>query len=362
MLLLSRKAVNYVHMKGVLDFALGAYLDQTIGLNIELTPCADAKVPLFLRGRYDLAEGNLYNRAHVFFAPKSDFTDWTPSVIQSDQGQLASIFNRVPVFVAPRIQANQRQRLIQKHIPFIVPGTQLYLPDLLIDLREHFAGQRAKPVELLSPSAQGIFLMALEQRLGKFENAQTIARQVKYTAMTVGRSMDELESVRLARVMRTGKIKSLSFGTEGGGVNWRDLWERALPHLRSPVRRTFPLYDYPPTLLAQAHLGGLNALAHYSSLNESGKMVWVIGPEWYRSNAVALEQAEAPGPDWGEEILEIWTYDPGLAFNVPGSWIRDPLPKRGGIVDRLSLFLALRNNTDERVEQALSHMIEEIPW
>ena len=352
----------FLAMKGVLDFALGAYLDQTTGLKVELIPCVASSVPFFLRGRYDLAEGSLHGRDHVFFAPKPDFTDWTPSSIQSDREQLAGIFHRVPIFVAQRVQSNQRQRLIQMRIPFIVPGTQMYLPELLIDLREHFAGQRAKPVETLSPSAQAIFLTALEQRLERFENAHAITKLVKYTAMTVGRSMDELEAVGLARVVRLGKIKSLHFGVETEAVSWRRLWDRALPHLRSPVRRSFPLYEYPPALLAQAHIGGLNALAQYSSLNEPNKKVWAIGPEWYRGNAVALEGAEAPGPDWGNETLEIWSYDPGLSFNEASSWIRGRHPERGGLVDRLSLFLALRNATDERVEQALEHMIEEIKW
>ncbi len=349
-------------MKGVLDFALGAYLDQTTGLNVGLTPCVTSSVPFFLRGRYDLAEGSLHGRAHVFFAPKQDFTDWTPSTIQSDREQLASIFHREPIFVAQRVQSNQRQRLIQMRIPFIVPGTQMYLPELLIDLREHFSGQRARPIEKLSPSAQAIFLAALEQRLERFENAHAMSKLVKYTAMTVGRSMDELEALGLARVVRRGKIKSLHFGVETEAVDWRGLWERAIRHLRSPVRRSFPLYECPPALLAQAHIGGLNALAQYSSLNEPNKKVWAVGSEWYQDNAVALEGAEAPGSDWGNEILEIWSYDPGLFFNQASSWIRGQHPERGGLVDRLSLFLALRNADDERVEQALGHMIEEIKW
>ena len=349
-------------MRPILEKNLTAYLDRTTGLKVDLAPSPLAKVPFFLRGRYDLAEGDFHGRQHLFFSPRRDFLDWTPSVIQADRGQLDRIFHLPPIFVAERLQPNQRHRLIRLRIPFIVPGTQMYLPDLMIDLREHFASQRARPIETLSPSAQHLFLMALEQRMDRFGDARTLAEKVKYSAMTVGRAMDELEEVGLARVVRNGKTKSLIFGLENEAVDWRSLWERGLPHLRSPVRRSFPLYECPPDLLAPAQLGGISALAHYSMLSEPKTEVWVVGSEWYRKNGVAFENAEAPGPDWGKETLEIWGYDPGLSGSGNESWIRGSHAGRGGIVDRLSLYLALRDSKDERVEQALEQMINDIPW
>lgn len=238
----------------------------------------------------------------------------------------------------------------------------MYLPELLIDLREHFARERSKPVETLSPSAQHLLLMAFEQRQARFETAQEVAETVNYSPMTVGRAMEELAAIGLARIIRKGRTKSLAFEAQKEAVEWRSLWQRALPHLRSPVRRTFPLYDCPPDLLAAAKLGGLTALAHYSMLNEPKTRVWAISPEWYQNNAVALENAEAPGTDWGHESLEIWSYDPNLSATQENSWIRGSKSAKNEIVDRLSLYLSLRGTEDERIEQALEQMIEEIPW
>jgi hypothetical protein len=355
-------AVTIREMNALLTRELCAYLEQTAGLNIELVPSDQRRLPFFLRGRYDLAQTTLYGQAYVFFAPKPDFDEWTPSTIQSDRRQLKDSLGRLPVFVAKGVDANQRHRLIQLRIPFIVPGRQMYLPDLLIDLREHFAAQRSKPVRYLSPSAQVIFLIALEQRIGGFESALQMADRANYTAMTVGRAMDELEAVGLASIIRNGKNKALSFSSANEKIDWRALWDKALPHLRTPVRRSFPLYTYRPALLEKAHLGGLSALARYSTLNEPSKTVWAISADYYRNNTVELEGAQAAGIDWGKETLEIWTYDPGLSAEGRSSWIRDPESQRGGVVDRLSLFLALREETDERVQQALERMIEEIKW
>jgi hypothetical protein len=47
--------------------------------------------------------------------------------------------------------------------------------------------------------------------------------------------------------------------------------------------------------------------------------------------------------------IEMWSYTP--------SSYRQP-----GVVDPLSLYLSLRQPTDERVEQALDHMMESLPW
>jgi len=238
----------------------------------------------------------------------------------------------------------------------------MYLPELLVDLREHFARERSKPVETLSPSAQHLFLMAVEQRQVCFQTAQDAAETVKYSPMTVGRAMEELAAIGLAHIVRKGRTKSLAFEAKDEAIKWRSLWERALPHMRSPVRRTFPVYNCPPELLASAKLGGLTALAHYSMLNEPQTKIWAISPEWYQNHAVALENAEAPGADWSHETLEIWSYDPGLSATQENSWIRGSKSVKNGIVDRLSLYLSLRGNEDERIEQALEQMIEEISW
>ena len=354
--------VTFTPLKALFEKHLVEYLDRVTGLKITFSPCSLSKLPFFLRGRYDLTAGEFFGQKLLFFSPRSDFDDWTPSVIQNDRRQLEEISHLSPVFVNDRIPSNQRDRFIRLRLPFIVPGTQLYLPDLLMDLREHFVGERSSPGEKLSPSAQHLFLMAAEQRAGRFDNAQALAQKINYSAMTVGRAMDELEVAGLARIARSGKTKALIFGTENEPVQWRTLWERALPLLRSPARRAFPLYECPSYLTAPARLGGISALARYSMLSDPKIETWVVGSEWYRGNAVAFEGAEAPGPDWGNESLEIWSYDPGLSGTSESSWIRGEYATRGGIVDRLSLYLALRGSNDERVEQALEKMIGDITW
>ena len=56
-----------------------------------------------------------------------------------------------------------------------------------------------------------------------------------------------------------------------------------------------------------------------------------------------------PGPEEAHAQMECWHYDPRLLSDGP-------------TVDRLSLFLSLREAADERVAQALHALLESLPW
>jgi hypothetical protein len=47
--------------------------------------------------------------------------------------------------------------------------------------------------------------------------------------------------------------------------------------------------------------------------------------------------------------VEVWDYDPGLFFN-------------NGHVDLLSLYASLKEETDERIEQALEEVLQGESW
>lgn len=97
---------------------------------------------------------------------------------------------------------------------------------------------------------------------------------------------------------------------------------------------------------------GLTALARYSMIAEPRQDVYALGQnEWNhiskKRDIVVLDQ---PDPEAIE--VEIWAYQPDLLANYG----------RGGTVDPLSLYLCLRENSDERVEQALEELLGETQW
>jgi hypothetical protein len=73
----------------------------------------------------------------------------------------------------------------------------------------------------------------------------------------------------------------------------------------------------------------------------------VAGADWNRLvREHGLRDVE-PGDD-GEDV-QTWTYDPAALADR-------------NVVDRLSLYLSVRDHSDERVAQAAEQLLESLPW
>ena len=155
----------------------------------------------------------------------------TPSDIAKHVVLVRGDGDAIVVFVTPALSPHNRARLIQRRVPFVVPGNQLYIPDLAIDLREHFRARRRQRVGILSPAAQAVLFHRLLRIDEDATTPSPIAIALHYSAMSIGRAFDELVGTGLAETERHGKKRHLRFNTEG-----RQLFDDARDLLRSPVR------------------------------------------------------------------------------------------------------------------------------
>jgi hypothetical protein len=71
--------------------------------------------------------------------------------------------------------------------------------------------------------------------------------------------------------------------------------------------------------------------------------------ETYKLNLEKGLFHRCPEPWEAHVQLEAWSYNPLLLGNVAG-------------VDPLSLFLSLRDSSDERIQQQLEILIQELKW
>ncbi len=245
------------------------------------------------------------------------------------------------VYVASGIDSARRKQLIDQRVAFVVPGNQVYLPMLGIDLREHFRNVRGAP-ERLSPATQAAFLYALQCRERDTFSPQEMAAALGYSNMTLSRVFDELESAGLGRHYSAGRRRLMELAGSR-----RDLWEKARPLLRSPVLRRVAVAASRKDL--GAHTAGLTALAAYTNLSgPSTPVVAVSSGAWpalrARFPVVGADAVERHGVE-----VEVWAYPPGAVADGP-------------VVDRLSLFLSLNGTSDERVESALDELLEGMKW
>ena len=94
---------------------------------------------------------------------------------------------------------------------------------------------------------------------------------------------------------------------------------------------------------------GLSALAHYSMLAEPENSSIALSREVWKSLQKKATVRRTLADEPGALTVEVWNYTPTLFA-------------QDGWVDRLSLYLSLKDTEDERVQDALDQMLEELPW
>jgi len=317
------------------------YLLDTLGITVTLSkPTNPEPLPFFLHDIYDLFQVRLLNEDFIVLVSRDD-RELTPATIHKHIDIVSQQLKMKAVFVQSTISSFNRKRLIEYKVPFVIPGNQMYLPDLGLDLREYFIKKRSKTV-ILGPSTQAVILFALTKIMTAPVTPTQLAEELGYSRMTMTRSLDEIESLGLAEVSVTGRKRLVSFDK-----NHRNLWEKALSHLRSPVKENVwlkaPIDELP---VCQA---GLTALAYYSMLTPPRKQVYAASAKDWKAIKRKYSLEIISYPDEAGCELEIWSYSPGLFAN-------------GKTVDPFSLYMSLRDIKDERVESAMEEMMEGIEW
>lgn len=316
-----------------------AYLAAVLGTDpMPLPGDASANLPNLLANFYNLALVDLLGQ-HCLLLVERTAQSVTPAVVRKHTELVARHRPDLCIFVPKAIDAPTRARLIEQRVPFIAPGNQLYLPDLGIDLREHFRRLRQHR-ESLSPAAQAAMLAYLLGLAPARITPQDLASQRGYSAMTMTRVADELDQAGLVESERVGRNRWLTFRADRKAA-----WVQALALLESPVQSRVWVKGAGVLQLPQA---GLTALAAVTDLAAPAVPCLAVGPAAWRdlkkSDAVRVVHE-----DEAEVQLEIWHYDP-----VP--------LMTSGDVDPLSLYLSLRTVDDDRVSMALDQLLDGLQW
>ena len=330
------------------------YIDETLGANAKVDPIQKndlGNLPMYITQAYKLYNMELFNRALVMVELKNEDE---LSLLQIDKHLqlLKNAFNKMIVLVLQNLQAYNRKRLIERGINFIVPGKQMYLPELLIDLRESFNQPRAKQkTDKLLPSAQFLLLYHILNRNNnwKMENNsfKEIAQKLNYTPMAITNAVDDLKQHDIVDVFGE-KEKYIKFKFEG-----KDLWRRAEEQniLTSPVLKTVYVDDL--TGNVSILRTNASALPEYTSLNPSKQNYYAIEKSAFyflqKNNGLINANNRE-----GKYAIEVWKYNPKTLV--------EDVFNENSVVDPLSLYLSLKDNQDERIEMALEQIIEKYIW
>ena len=322
--------------------SLLSYLADLTGERPELVRAPHEKLPLYLRKRYGCYRARILGRDWVL-AIETANEDATPAATYATHADMITgDLGKPTVLVLPGLQSRTRQKLIQLRVPFIVPERQTFLPLALVDLRERRNLQRTQATKRLTPAAQVVLLYHLER--GNLDGwpLRRIALATGYSPIMLSKVRAELEATGLCHARKTGRTISLAFRFAG-----RELWDKALPWLATPLRTSqWARWDKPP---AKALVAGMTALCRTTKIADDRVPTFCMAAPAVREAVEGRTIRIVAEPDEADVQIEAWSYDPRVLTD------RDT-------ADPLSVCLTLREVPDERVQEQLETLLKRISW
>ncbi|MCC6144271.1 MAG: hypothetical protein IT368_10740, partial [Candidatus Hydrogenedentes bacterium] len=207
-----------------LEAAVADYIEQVSGERPEMTPVSSEAVnrlPVYLRRAWDLRRMRLLGRELVLALPRGGPRSGLARLAK-DHAALVSGLETEVVVVVPDIRSYERRQLVQKRLPFVAPGRQLFLPMFLADFRETFSPPVQPEAESMSWISQLIVLRHLLIRDVEERPMAEVAEAMGYTAMAVTHGVRQLVALELCTKVPQGRAKTIKFNLEP-----KALWGRA---------------------------------------------------------------------------------------------------------------------------------------
>lgn len=330
------------------------YINESLGINAIENPILNndlSNLPMYITQAYKLYEAIIFDK-NIVLVEQANEDDSSVLQMEKHLQLIRNAMGKTVVLVLENLQSYNRKRLIEKGINFIVPDKQLFLPELLINLSENYTQPKSKSKrKSLMPSSQFLFLYHIIQRDNNWKieehSFKEIAKKLDYTPMAVSYAVDDLKNHDLIEV--TGeKEKYIKFN-----LNRSELWHTAQQQniLESPVLKTVFVDELPPNVFMLK--ANASALPEYTSINPSKQNYYAIEKSAFyflQKNNGLLNANDREG----KFAIEVWKYNPVTLL--------DKFPVDNAVVDPLSLYLSLKDSTDERIEMGLEQIIEKMIW
>ncbi len=260
--------------------------------------------------------------------------------LQKHIKQIKNITEREIVLFYKEITRYRRKSLIENRISFIIEDGQMYMPFLGLDLKK--APEQVEKVEkYFTPPAQIAYLYFLYHKNGSI-NMTEFAREMGFNKMTASRALNELYKANLITYEiggRTGRSK------EYKRIPDPEYFLKGREYLKTPVNKLIYSRENPIGSLS----AGLDALSKLSMINPPRNKVVAIDKNKLKTIKLEIIQNNDFIKDKKLVEIELWNYDPKLFSNKQ-------------YVDLLSLYTSLKDNNDERVEQALEEVLRGETW
>ena len=308
------------------------YLNKVLGIEVVYMNGKFEHLPNFIVTRYRLQRVSMNGQGVIFLYPKTELEQ--VEVLKKQIARIQKNENLPVVLVLNELSFRQKEYLIREKIPFIVEGRQIYLPFMALYLQERCNAEK-KPREEILPSAQMLLLHFIYGGAQELSTSQA-AKDLELTPTSISRASRQLEEMGLLHIRKAG-VQRILYSEDSPKM----LFQKTGDTLLNPVKRTV----YIPKELVGTDLleSGYSALAEYSMLNAPNVRCYAAEriSQWKDVMTKSLQNSQV------QVAVEMWRYNPRK------------LSMRNA-VDELSLALALREDADERVEEAVEEMLNEL--
>ena len=308
------------------------YLNRVLGLKVMYQDETIKPMPNFIAARYRIQKVTLDGKPALFVYPREELDP--VDAVKKHLERIKKVEGAPAVLILDRLTYRQKQYLLRDHIPFVVEEKQIYLPFMAVYLQERGDGERREITAML-PSAQLLLLYYIYHGCGELLTSEA-CRALGFTATSVSRASRQLEEMGLVYTEKRG-VQTILYSD----ITPSALFAATKDTMGNPIKRTIfvPRAELKDKLL----LSGYSALSEYTMMNPPTS-------ECFAADSIsALERASSGRLHNSEDQCEVqlWRYDPRKLAD-------------GSSVDRLSLALALDKDRDERVEEAVEEMLEQV--
>lgn len=319
------------------------FVSQTLRVPVILQPPRTNTPSLmgFLTGTYAFSEALIANQGYLMIAARDEHR-FPLDYMVKHLGRVGEAYGVPVILLLGTMTRHRRDQLVVGKVPFVVPGKQLYLPEIGLSLQERCDAvlqprHQARPVGALSPTAQALVLRAALRRDGGSDLPCTVCTKLGVSFTTTLKAAEELVSAGLADRMKNGQAAPLVFRLAG-----RALFEAAQPLLASPVAWTG--FYRGGQRLEWLKVGGEMGLAKQTMLAHPRITTYCAfkRPLGNVAHDHGLQPCDAED---AQIAIEIWSYDPSALTEGP-------------YVDPLSLNLQFRDSHDDRTAICANELLE----
>lgn len=317
-----------------------AYLRENIDEQIVITPWHEMNnFPIFLKNSYVYYGMSVLGTQCILMEVIEAMSKI--SQIKKQVEQVKKLTNRQPVLYYKVISQYRRKSLINNRIAFVIDDGQMYLPFLNLDIKKAPENVKEKAKKFSTP-AQIAFLYLLYHKEGIL-SPTIFAEMMEFSIMTASRALNELYQANLVTYEtggKTGRSKQYKRITDP------DYFRNGQKYLKTPVRKTI----YTKTVPDETLTAGLMALASLSMINPPENTVLAIDKKQINNEQIEVINNNDFIKDSDQFVeLQLWDYDPKLFSDKKH-------------VDIVSLYASLKDDPDERIEQALEDILRGKSW